>query len=117
MPSETVPTVPERPKPEAWDTWLGLSGQEAREKLAQLGPNELSTLKLKPLIVQLLRYVTQPLVAILLIAALISGLSGDWLNAGIIFVIVLGSLALDFVQTRRSQVAAEHLRLQCWRMP
>jgi len=62
--------------------------------------------------VQLLRYFTQPLVAILLIAALISGFSGDWRGAGIIFVIVLGSIALDFVQTRRSQVAAEHLRLQ-----
>ncbi|WP_225430172.1 cation transporting ATPase C-terminal domain-containing protein, partial [Deinococcus detaillensis] len=35
-----------------------------------------------------------------------------WLNAAIIIVIVLGSIGLDFYQTRRSQVAAESLRSQ-----
>jgi len=112
MLSEPIPTLPERSTSEAPNVWPGLSSQEARDKLSQVGPNEISTLKPKPLIVQLLAYFAQPLVVILLIAALISGLSGDWLNAGIIAAIVLGSIGLDFVQTRRSQVAAEHLRLQ-----
>ena len=90
----------------------GLSTQAAREALAQTGPNEISTSKPRPIIFQLLAYFVQPLIAILLIAAVISGVSGDWLNAGIIIVIVLGSIALDFYQTRRSQVAAESLRVQ-----
>ena len=90
----------------------GLSTQAAREALAQTGPNEISTSKPRPIIFQLLAYFVQPLIAILLIAAVISGVSGDWLNAGIIIVIVLGSIALDFYQTRRSQVAAENLRVQ-----
>ncbi|TSA78696.1 magnesium-translocating P-type ATPase, partial [Deinococcus detaillensis] len=88
----------------------GLSSQAAAELLAQIGPNEISTSKPKPLIFQLLAYFVQPLIAILLIAAVISGVSGDWLNAAIIIVIVLGSIGLDFYQTRRSQVAAESLR-------
>ncbi|AZI44242.1 magnesium-translocating P-type ATPase [Deinococcus psychrotolerans] len=90
----------------------GLSSQAAAELLAQIGPNEISTSKPKPLIFQLLAYFVQPLIAILLIAAVISGVSGDWLNAAIIIVIVLGSIGLDFYQTRRSQVAAESLRSQ-----
>ena len=90
----------------------GLSSLTAGELLARIGPNEISTSKPKPLIFQLLAYFIQPLIAILLIAAVISGVSGDWLNAGIIIVIVLGSIGLDFFQTRRSQVAAEGLRVQ-----
>ena len=49
------------------------------------------------------------LITLLLIAAVISG---DRLNAGIVIVIVLGSIGLDFCQTRRAQVAAEGPRAQ-----
>jgi P-type Mg2+ transporter len=90
----------------------GLSSQVARAKLLEFGPNELSSSKPRPVLLQLLAYFAQPLMAILLIAALISGISGDWLNSSIIILIVVGSIALDFVQTRRSQVAAEGLRVQ-----
>ena len=99
-------------EPTISETAVGLTTQAAREVRAQTGPNEISTSKPRPLIFQLLAYFIQPLIAILLIAAVISGVSGDWLNAGIIIVIVLGSIALDFYQTRRSQVAAESLRVQ-----
>ena len=99
-------------EPTISETAVGLTTQAAREARAQTGPNEISTSKPRPLIFQLLAYFIQPLIAILLIAAVISGVSGDWLNAGIIIVIVLGSIALDFYQTRRSQVAAESLRVQ-----
>ena len=94
------------------DLGAGLSSQVARAKLLEFGPNELSSSKPRPVLLQLLAYFAQPLMAILLIAAVISGISGDWLNASIIVLIVVGSIALDFVQTRRSQVAAEGLRVQ-----
>ncbi len=92
------------------DPILGLGSQAARAKLAEVGLNELSSVKTRPLLLQWLSYFVQPLTAILLIAALVSGISGDWLNAIIIVVIVVGSVALDFVQTQRSHVAAERLR-------
>jgi len=112
MTTKTSPAVPIPSKPDAFDVLPGLSSGEARQQLLEVGPNELQTSRPRPLILQLLAYFAQPLVAILFIAALISGLSGDWLNSSIITLIVLGSIGLDFVQTRRSQVAAEHLRLQ-----
>ncbi len=92
------------------DPILGLGSQAARTKLSEVGLNELSSVKARPLLLQWLAYFVQPLTAILLIAAIISGISGDWLNAVIIVVIVVGSVALDFVQTQRSHVAAERLR-------
>ena len=96
----------------AFDSLPGLSSQAVRQKFLEFGANELETSKHRPLFLQLLAYFVQPLVAILLIAALVSGVSGDWLNALIIVLIVVGSIVLDFVQTRRSQVAAESLRAQ-----
>ena len=102
----------DRSSPTAFDALPGLSSQAAHQKLGEIGPNEIQTTRPRPLILQLLGYFAQPLVAILLIAALISGISGDWLNAGIIAAIVVGSIALDFAQTRRSQIAAEGLRVQ-----
>ena len=62
----------------------GLATQAAREALTQTGPNEISTSGPGPLVFQLLAYFVQPLIAILLIAAVVPGVSGDWLNAGII---------------------------------
>ena len=112
MPNEPSPVAPIRSRPDAFDALPGLSSQAARDKLSEVGPNEIQTSRPQPLVLQLLGYFAQPLVAILLIAALISGISGDWLNAGIIAAIVIGSIGLDFAQTRRSQIAAEGLRVQ-----
>ncbi len=112
MPNDSSPAASTRSRPDTFNALPGLSSRIARTKLLEFGPNELSSSKPRPVVLQLLAYFTQPLMAILLIAAVISGISGDWLNASIIVLIVVGSIALDFVQTRRSQVAAEGLRVQ-----
>jgi P-type Mg2+ transporter len=88
----------------------GLSRDQARQKRLEFGPNEVVSAKKRPLAVQFLAYFAQPLVLILLIAALASALLGDLVNASIIAAMVLGSIALDFSQSHRSQVAAEKLR-------
>jgi Mg2+-importing ATPase len=51
-----------------------------------------------------------PLVLILVAASLISGFLGEPLNAAIVILIVLLSVALDFVQVYRSEQAAKKLR-------
>jgi Mg2+-importing ATPase len=90
----------------------GLSSQEARQRLAQFGPNELVTTRRASVAVQLARHLASPLVLILLLAALVSAFLGELVNAAIIALIVSFSVALDFVQTYRSQQAAERLRAQ-----
>ena len=58
----------------------------------------------------LLAFATNPLVVMLLLASLVSGILHDVVNAAIIALIVLFSMVLNFTQTYRSQRAAEHLR-------
>jgi len=90
----------------------GLSSVEATRLLSQHGPNELTPTRRATNVIQILRLFANPLVIILLIASLISGLLGERLNASIIVVMVLFSVALNFFQTYRSERAAERLRQQ-----
>src|SRR5579871_149311 len=90
----------------------GLTSEEAQQRLATLGPNEPTPVQRAALLRQLLAFLTDPLVVILLIASVISGALGDLVNASIIAVIVLLSVALNFIQTARSLRAAERLRAE-----
>lgn len=90
----------------------GLTSAEAKRRLSRFGPNELTTGRRSGPAVQILLLFANPLAIILLIASLISALLGEVLNASIIAVMVLLSAALNFIQTFRSQRAAERLRLQ-----
>lgn len=88
----------------------GLTGAQASLRLGRYGPNDTTGLKRQSPVVQFLRLFLNPLVAILLIASIVSAILGDRVNASIIMVIVLLSNILNFVQTSRSQNAVEKLR-------
>jgi len=64
----------------------------------------------RTLLRELVSFARNPLVVILLVASLITGILGDVVNASIIIVIVALSVGLDFYQTARSQRAADALR-------
>ncbi|HVB73003.1 MAG TPA: magnesium-translocating P-type ATPase [Ktedonobacteraceae bacterium] len=88
----------------------GLTTQEARQRLSQKGPNVLSTVQRRAGFQQLLLLLSNPLVIILLAASIVTAVLGDVLDASIIIVIVLLSITLNFLQTHRSQRAADRLR-------
>ena len=88
----------------------GLTATEASKRLEKYGPNDTTGLKRAAPVVQFLRQFLNPLVAILLVASVVSAILGDRINASIIIVIVLLSNMLNFVQTYRSQNAVEKLR-------
>src|SRR5579859_1558479 len=88
----------------------GLTGAEARKRLDTYGPNDTTGLKRTSPVIQFLRLFLNPLVAILLVASVVSAILGDQVNASIIMVIVLLSNILNFVQTSRSQNTVEKLR-------
>ncbi|HEY3420535.1 MAG TPA: magnesium-translocating P-type ATPase [Methanomassiliicoccales archaeon] len=87
----------------------GLSSEEAARILAEQGPNEI-VIKKQNLIFQYLTYFKNPLVIILLIAGFVSGLSGQGVQAGIIFFLVFVSVTLDFYQENKSNQAAQRLK-------
>ena len=88
----------------------GLTAAQASKRLDTYGPNDTTGLKRTSPMVQFLRLFLNPLVAILLVASIVSAVLGDRINASIIIVIVLLSNILNFVQTYRSQNAVEKLR-------
>ena len=90
----------------------GLTTEEAQQRLATIGPNEPTPVHRGALARQLLLFLANPLVLILLIASVVAGVLGEVVNAIIIAVIVLLSVALNFVQTARSLQAADRLRTQ-----
>ncbi|KQX21458.1 magnesium-translocating P-type ATPase [Variovorax sp. Root434] len=102
--------------PEPW--WLGasaaapwgLSQLQADEARAHWGPNSFEPQAKRSLPMQFLARLRNPLVLVLLAASTISAATGDIANAGIIVLLVLLSVTLDFVQEHRASNAAEKLR-------
>jgi len=88
----------------------GLSGAEAKARLARFGPNVFRERREKSLLLQYLSRFKNPLVIILLVASAVSAFTGELTNFVIISVIVLLSVTLDFVQEYRASAAAEKLR-------
>ena len=89
----------------------GLTGAEATMRLARFGPNALGSHGTSPWRV-LLRQVNNPLLVLLIGAALVSGFTGDKIDATIIGVIVAMSVGLGFVNEFRSERAVEALHNQ-----
>jgi len=87
----------------------GLTVEEAEKRLEVYGSNEIVSKKRVPPFLEFLFHFKSPVTIILTIAAIISGFVGDALDAGIIILIVLVSVSLDFTQEYRAGRAAEAL--------
>lgn len=87
----------------------GLSNEEAKERLKRYGPNSFSKTKEKSLLGEIKDALTQQLIVILLIAAGISLLIGEYHDAiGICLAVLLGS-TIGILTESRSKKAAEAL--------
>ena len=93
------------------DTGLtGLTQQEAEKRLLVYGPNLFEAAHREAFLVKLGRRVLNPLVALLIAAAAVSGISGDFGSFFIIVAVLALSLTLDIVQEHRAEQEAEALR-------
>ncbi|MBZ5652580.1 MAG: magnesium-translocating P-type ATPase [Acidobacteriia bacterium] len=89
---------------------VGLTSQEAKARLSEYGRNDPTSTRRGALAFELLHLFLNPLVIILLVASVISAFLGQRIEAELIFVIVVFSIAIDFVQTYRSQRAIHRLQ-------
>ncbi|MGB7160345.1 MAG: HAD-IC family P-type ATPase [Tepidisphaeraceae bacterium] len=92
------------------DGAAGLSGAEAARRLARNGPNELAHAPPEPWWKRLARQFTDLLIWILIAAAIISGVLGEWIDAFAILAIVILNGILGFVQEGRAEQALAALR-------
>ena len=88
----------------------GLSQHEADLRAKRFGPNTLREHGERALILQYLKHFKNPLVLVLLAASMFSAVTGETAGAGIIWIIVLMSVTLDFVQEYRAGRAADKLK-------
>ena len=102
-PEDTLAAVGSRPD--------GLTSNEVEERRRRYGSNALSVHRVRATAV-LFRQIKNPILLLLLGAALVSGLTGGGTNAAIIAVIVLLSVGLGFFNEYRAERAMASLRAQ-----
>jgi P-type Mg2+ transporter len=105
------PTKVEEHKGEASVTAAtGLTSAQAEQRLRQFGPNDPAPARRRSAMAELLLLFANPLVVILLFAAILSGFLGQLTDAVIIVTMVSVGIAINFYQTYRSQTAINELR-------
>jgi len=87
------------------DVAEGLSGEEAASRLEKHGPNEISGDKGKNAFLVLLNNFKQPLIYILLVAAAISFLIGEKLDAAVICGVAFVNAIIGFIQEFKAERA------------
>jgi Ca2+-transporting ATPase len=92
------------------DPHRGLAPEEAQSRLGQYGPNELRQEEKASPLALFFNQFKNILIIILLIATLLSALVGEYVDAAIIFVIIVFCAGLGFIQEYRAERALEALK-------
>ena len=88
----------------------GLSQVEAEARLDRFGPNRFEVSQSRSILRKIFQRLTNPLFAMLIVAAAVSGFSGEMGSFLVIVIVVTLSLALDVIQEHRAELEAEALR-------
>src|SRR6476469_6952045 len=88
----------------------GLETPEAEQKSKQFGTNELRESKRKSAIDIFVSQFKDLMIVILFAAAIISGIAGEWKDAIVILIIVIGNAIIGFVQEYRAEKAMQALQ-------
>jgi magnesium-transporting ATPase (P-type) len=90
----------------------GLTAAEAAARLRRWGPNELATPRRFEALREIVHYLANPPVLILLVASGVSAAFGQFVSSLVIALMLGLSVALNLTQAYRSQQAAQRLRTQ-----
>jgi Mg2+-importing ATPase len=93
-------------------TPAGLETMDAQQRQETFGPNLLAVKERVTALGLFLNQFKSPIVLILLFATGVSAIAQEWVDAGIILAIALGSAALSFIQEYSASSAVENLRAQ-----
>ncbi|MDD2579140.1 MAG: cation-translocating P-type ATPase [Eubacteriales bacterium] len=94
----------------AADRQNGLKADQVRQRQEQYGPNTLQEKKRQSLLIRFLLQFKDVMVLILLTAALVSGLLGEYLDAAVILAIIMINALLGLIQEGRAEKAIEALQ-------
>ena len=88
----------------------GLSGDQAATRLSEVGPNLLPEPKRKSAVVRFLGHFNDTLIYILLGAAAIKAIMGDWLDFWVIMAVAIINAVIGFAQEGRAEKALAGIR-------
>ncbi len=88
----------------------GLAASEAQRRLDAFGPNTLTITQQTTALRLFLEQFKNPLLLILVAAAIVSAFVQEWVDAGIVLIVIVGSAVLGFVQEYSATRAMEKLR-------
>ena len=91
------------------DASRGLTHDEASRRLQRFGPNVLPLIRRHGPFIRFLLQCHHPLIYILLAATVITALLGEWVDASVIFGVVLVNAIVGFIQESRAERALEAL--------
>ncbi|MGO1315772.1 MAG: cation-translocating P-type ATPase [Cellulomonadaceae bacterium] len=91
-------------------TEAGLSGQDAGRRWDETGPNELPKAPGRPAVLRFLAHFDDVLIYILIAAAVLKAMMGDWVDCAIIFAVAVINALIGFVQEGRAESALEGLK-------
>jgi magnesium-transporting ATPase (P-type) len=87
----------------------GLTGAEAKKRLAQYGPNEIEEKKTNALL-KLLSYFWGPIPWMIEVAVVLSAVVGHWADFGIILLLLVANAGVGFWEERQAGNAIEALK-------
>lgn len=88
----------------------GLDDEQAARRLEEAGPNELTFARITPWWRVLLRQFASPLIAILLVAAVITAVQQYWVDSVAIMIVLVLNATLGFVQERKAEADVRALQ-------
>lgn len=81
----------------------GLTSDEARKRLEEFGPNSIESSNKKSLVKKIIEQVADPMVILLVLAALVSAFTGDAIECAIIIAIVVINAIMSIIQEGRAE--------------
>lgn len=91
------------------DAEKGLTAETAEERLGRFGPNVLPKFRRRGPLIRFLIQFHHPLIYVLLAATAVTALIGEWVDAGVIFGVVLVNAVVGFIQESRAEAALDAL--------
>ena len=92
------------------DARSGLKAFDVKHRLKHFGPNEVSAARRRHPFLQFLAQFHQPLVYILLAAAVITALLQEWVDSSVIMAVILVNAVVGYLQESKAEAAIESLR-------
>ena len=88
----------------------GISKEEARQRLAMYGENRLPEIKMRSLWIRFIYQFHNVLIYVLIAAGLITAMLGHWVDASVIFGVVVINAVIGFVQEGKAENALKAIR-------